>query len=77
MNPAAPHHAGDPLLMLGFALFMGGWLTFSLRTGEVRLRNLGVVERARSPAIFWSVCVLKLGFALVGATLFILELRRK
>jgi hypothetical protein len=77
MTSAAPHHAGDPLLMLGFALFMGGWLIFSLRTGEVRLRNLGVVERGRSPAIFWGVCVFKLALALLGATLFILELRRK
>jgi hypothetical protein len=62
--------------MLGFALFMLGWLAFSLRSGEVGTRY-GVFARSRTPTAFWSVCALKLGFALLGAVLIVLGLRHK
>ncbi len=60
--------------MLGFALFMIGWLVFSLRTGEVYLRHWGMIERTKAPSLFWSLCALKLGLAILGAVAFFLSL---
>jgi hypothetical protein len=77
MSHPAASHADETLLMLGFALFMLGWLAFSLRTGEVYLRFRGTVERAKAPSLFWSLCALKLGLAIIGAIAFFFSLGRK
>lgn len=77
MSPPASHHASNPVLLLGMALFMTGWLAFSLRSGEVYLKGFGVVERSKSPMAFWGACAVKASLALLGAIAFVLSLGHK
>ena len=35
------------------ALLLGGFIVYQLRSGEIPLRFLGPIQRARAPLIYW------------------------